>query len=132
MKQFWQELLGYFASGGIVMPPLAIATAILWYALGYRWMVLQRGSPRSPRVLIQRYAKGRKKEPRGTIDSAVVLGIRLLIDLQLFQQILLSFSKQFQLIFQLKVTILILRRCRFIRRNFRSELRYQSFRLFQL
>ncbi len=80
MKQFLEELLGYFESGGFVMPPLAIATVILWYVLGYRWMVLHRGSVRSPRVLIQRYAKSKGREPKGTIDSAVVVGLRALIE----------------------------------------------------
>ncbi len=80
MQYFWEELLGYFESGGIVMPPLALATVILWYALGYRYMVLQRGNRRSARVLIARYLNGYDREPVGIVDSAVVKGLRVLFD----------------------------------------------------
>ncbi len=80
MEYFWEELIGYFESGGIVMPPLAIATVVLWYALGYRYMVLQRGNRRSARILIARYLNGYEREPNGIVDSAVVKGLRVLFD----------------------------------------------------
>ena len=80
MEYFWEELIGYFESGGIVMPPLAIATVVLWYALGYRYMVLQRGNRRSARILIARYLNGYEREPNGIVDSAVEKGLRVLFD----------------------------------------------------
>ncbi|MCH2109455.1 MAG: MotA/TolQ/ExbB proton channel family protein [Polyangiaceae bacterium] len=80
MSQFWEELLGYFDSGGIVMPPLAISTIILWYALGYRYMVLQRGNRRSPRILVKRYIQGYNREPSGIVDTAITMGITILCD----------------------------------------------------
>ncbi len=35
-----QEVLAYLSSGGYVMPPLFIATVVLWWTLGYRMMSL--------------------------------------------------------------------------------------------
>lgn len=80
MGKFFDELFSYFESGGWIMPPMAVATIILWYALGYRYMVLKRGNARSSRVLITRYHQGYDREPRGIIDSAIVLGLRLAMD----------------------------------------------------
>jgi biopolymer transport protein ExbB len=48
---------------------------VLWYALGYRFMSLQRGSVRSVRVLVERTRAGSAKAPRGVLDSAVVQGL---------------------------------------------------------
>lgn len=59
------------------MPPLAVATLVLWYALGFRWQVMQRGNRRSVRVLLERYSRGYKRPPRGLIDTAVVWGMNL-------------------------------------------------------
>ena len=71
-------LLDYMDEGGLVMPPLAVATFVLWYALGYRFLTLQRGAVRSVRVLIERYRNGKhRKSPRGVIDTAVARGIAI-------------------------------------------------------
>jgi len=59
MNDVIQQLLGYFSSGGYVMPPLIIATVVLWWTLGYRMMALRRGSLRSPRVMVDRFLKGK-------------------------------------------------------------------------
>lgn len=67
----------YFEQGGFVMPPLVVATLVLWYAIGYRFLALQRGSVRSVRVLLERYAGGQRRKPRGVVDGAVVLGLDL-------------------------------------------------------
>ncbi len=80
MFHFWEELLGYFESGGFVMFPLALGTVILWYALGYRYMVLQRGNRRSARILIHRYHRGYERRPSGIIDTAIVTGLRAAMD----------------------------------------------------
>lgn len=79
MSEFWSKLIGYFDAGGLVMPPLALATVILWYALGYRYMVLQRGNRRSARILIHRYHDGYDRPPRGIVDTAIVQGLRLAV-----------------------------------------------------
>ena len=38
----WDDVLDFIASGGFVMPPLAVAALVLWYALGWRMMTLGR------------------------------------------------------------------------------------------
>jgi biopolymer transport protein ExbB len=59
------------------MPPLAIATLVLWYMLGLRWQLLDRGNARSCRVLVERYSRGYKRKPRGLMDTATVWGLVL-------------------------------------------------------
>ncbi len=47
------DLRGYIADGGFVMPPLVVATALLWYGLGYRLLVLRRGARGDVRRLVE-------------------------------------------------------------------------------
>jgi biopolymer transport protein ExbB len=77
LKAVPEQLLQYFELGGFVMPPLAIGTLLLWYFLGLRWQLLDRGNRRSCRVLMERYRSGYKRRPKGIIDSATVWGIQL-------------------------------------------------------
>jgi biopolymer transport protein ExbB len=76
MQQLFQGLfeqfLVYMHSGGAVMWPLFFLVIILWYAIGYRFHALRRGSKKSVRVLIRKFASGKRTEPRGLIDGAVV------------------------------------------------------------
>jgi biopolymer transport protein ExbB len=67
----------YMQAGGFVMPPLILVTVVLWYALGARWALLQRGSKKNVRVLLKKYADGRAKAPDGIVDEAIVRGLRL-------------------------------------------------------
>jgi len=67
----------YFSVGGYVMPPLMVATIILWYAIGYRISALRRGSKRSVRHLVEKYNNDFTRQPKGIIDTAVVRGIAL-------------------------------------------------------
>jgi len=69
------DLAFYFSIGGYVMPPLFAAAFLLWFAIGFRFSELRRGSVRSVRQLISRYRKGVQHEPRGLIDQAVVTGL---------------------------------------------------------
>jgi biopolymer transport protein ExbB len=71
------KLLEYLELGGWVMGPLAIEALVLWYCLGLRWRLLNRGNARSARVLVARYKKGYNRPPRGIIDTAVVWGLSL-------------------------------------------------------
>ena len=48
-----QEVSGYIDAGGWVMPPLLIATLVLWFAIGYRFAALKRGSQKDVRNLIR-------------------------------------------------------------------------------
>lgn len=67
----------YLASGGFVMPALVLCAVALWYAIGARWALLQRGSGKNVRVLIKRYADGRAKPPDGIVDQAIVRGMQI-------------------------------------------------------
>lgn len=69
------DLLFYFEVGGFVMPPLVVGTFVLWYAIGYRFAALRRGSKRSVRVLIRRHDKQSIERPRGLIEEAIVRGL---------------------------------------------------------
>ena len=68
----------YMNSGGaLIMYPLFILVFALWYGLGYRYHTLKRGTKKSVRVLVRKFATGKRKEPRGFIDSAVVEGLSI-------------------------------------------------------
>ncbi len=68
----------YMQSGGaLIMYPLFILVFALWYGLGYRYHTLQRGTKKSIRVLIRKFATAKRTEPRGFIDSAVVEGLKI-------------------------------------------------------
>ncbi|MBE9568558.1 MAG: MotA/TolQ/ExbB proton channel family protein [Proteobacteria bacterium] len=60
------------------MPPLILATLLLWYALGYRYAVmLKAGHVKSVRTIIESYEKGKWKEAGNIIEKAVVEAFRL-------------------------------------------------------
>lgn len=68
----------YMQSGGaLIMYPLFILVFALWYGLGYRYHTIQRGTKKSMRVLVRKFASGKRKEARGFIDSAVVEGLKI-------------------------------------------------------
>jgi len=72
------ELIKYFESGGLVVPPLILATLLLWYALGYRYAVmLKAGHKNSVRRLVETYEKGKWTEANNIIEKAVVEAFRL-------------------------------------------------------
>jgi biopolymer transport protein ExbB len=68
----YEQFLVYMQSGGYVMWPLFVLVIVLWYALGYRYHTLKRGSKKSVRVLIRKFASGKREIPRGLIDGAIV------------------------------------------------------------
>jgi biopolymer transport protein ExbB len=72
-----EALRTYFVQGGYVMWPLVVCTLVLWYALGYRYLTLQRGSSRALTELIQVSMTGRKKAPSGIMDGACDLAVRI-------------------------------------------------------
>jgi len=73
----FESVQDYLRAGGWVMPPLAVFAVVLWFAIGYRWSLLQRGSRKSVRVLINRYRRGAGKAPTGIVDGAIVRGLEL-------------------------------------------------------
>jgi len=70
--QLLEQFLDYMQSGGFVMWPLAILVLVLWYALGYRFHTLKRGSNANVRNLVRKFSQGIRKEPQGLIDGAIV------------------------------------------------------------
>ena len=72
-----QELVAYIEAGGWVMPPLLLATLVLWFAIGYRFAALKRGSERDVRNLVRRYEKGKVPSRDGVLVRAMRKGIRL-------------------------------------------------------
>lgn len=74
---FVGDLAFYYQSGGFVMPPLVVATVLMWYGLGYRIAVIKRGSDDPVRSLVDRVReKGVDAVPkRGIVPNAVVVGL---------------------------------------------------------
>ena len=66
-----------FQGGALIMLPIMAAAVMLWYALGYRWATLRRGSRKSVRVMIRRALDGRTTEPYGMVDRAIARGIEI-------------------------------------------------------
>ncbi len=71
LSNLLEQIISYLSKGGFVMAPLAVSTAVLWYALGYRFYTLQRGTKRSVRELIRRRKEHNIRTSRGILDSAV-------------------------------------------------------------
>lgn len=73
-----REFVGYLEAGGWVMPPLVISTLLLWFAIGYRFAALKRGSERGARNLLRRYdEKGKRPKSEGVLVRALAKGTSL-------------------------------------------------------
>ncbi|MEM9491412.1 MAG: MotA/TolQ/ExbB proton channel family protein [Myxococcota bacterium] len=73
-----EVLVGYIDAGGFVMMPLVVAAMVLWYAIGFRMMTLQRGTRFHVRTLIRQYKDGRRSgQSRGLIDRAARQGVQI-------------------------------------------------------
>lgn len=72
-----EDLAFYIAAGGYVMPPLIVATFVLWFAIGYRFAVLRRGTKRGARHLLDRLHKGIKPSHDGLMVRAARKGVAL-------------------------------------------------------
>lgn len=71
-------LLTYFRLGGAVMLPLALATLVLWFAIGYRLSALRAGPlSSSVRALVDKRLGGKLVAPRGIVEEAVVIGVEV-------------------------------------------------------
>ncbi|WP_428739140.1 MotA/TolQ/ExbB proton channel family protein [Sulfurimonas sp.] len=79
---FFHQFIAYMNSGGFVMWPLFILVFVLWYGLGYRYHTIQRGTKKSPRVLIRKFVSGKRENPKAIVDSAVVDGLQLKEEIQ--------------------------------------------------
>lgn len=69
-----QQIAEYVQAGGWVMPPLLLATLVLWFAIGYRFAVLKRGSKRGVRNLLSRADRGKKGNNDGILIRAMLKG----------------------------------------------------------
>ncbi len=74
---WFDELEYYIGSGGFVMGPLLIGTAILWFGIGWRALTLKRGVRLPLRDLVAQVEAGSLRESKGIIDSAAVRGVAL-------------------------------------------------------
>jgi biopolymer transport protein ExbB len=76
-----QEFLSYVEAGGWVMPPLIALMIVLWYAIGYRAMALQRGTGRGARSLLGKAEKKARKDKllkgEGVLIRAARKGVAL-------------------------------------------------------
>jgi biopolymer transport protein ExbB len=73
-----REVAGYIEAGGWVMPPLVLATLILWFAIGYRFAALKTGTKRDVRNLLRRYRNDKIPKSDGIIVRALGKGVWLL------------------------------------------------------
>ncbi|MDX1380969.1 MAG: MotA/TolQ/ExbB proton channel family protein [Xanthomonadales bacterium] len=76
-RSILQEFLFYMESGGWVMPPLVVLLFVLWFAIGYRFAALRRGSKRGARPLIERFQRGKAPKKDGVMVRAVRKGVAL-------------------------------------------------------
>lgn len=70
--QEWTSLL---EQGGFVMWPLTALAVLLWFGLGYRLMLLRRGSNLDVRHLIGLYWDRPSLKARGFVDAAASLAV---------------------------------------------------------
>ena len=53
------------------MWPLALSALVLWYALGFRFHTLKRGSQANVRNLVRKFQGGIRVQPKGLVDGAI-------------------------------------------------------------
>lgn len=102
-----QQFLGYLQAGGWVMPPLVALMLVLWFAIGYRFAALQRGTKRGARTLIERIERHKIPHRDGVLVRAARKGIRLrdsgVLDLRSFLDD--AFAEEYREVRRFGVTI---------------------------
>lgn len=73
MVRLFDDLGSYMESGGFVMWPLMLGTVFLWFGLGYRMLILKRGSRLPLRVMIDSLREDAGKGVKGFVDASVVI-----------------------------------------------------------
>jgi len=72
IQTYFELFVHFMNSGGTVMWVLFVLNLLLWYGLGYRYLVLQRGTLGNVRRQIDKHIKrGEKKKMRGLLDYAI-------------------------------------------------------------
>lgn len=68
---FLNQFVTFMNNGGTVMWVLFGLNLLLWYGLGYRYIVLQRGTKGNVRRLVEKHIKkGKGQDIRGLLDRA--------------------------------------------------------------
>ena len=78
MSSLVQEIAAFVDQGGFVMWPLIALTFVLWYALGYRYLLLVQNPSENIRSVVLTYQNEPDRPHRGYIDEIVarILAIR--------------------------------------------------------
>lgn len=77
IASFLQAFGNYMEAGGWVMPPLLFSTIVLWFAIGYRFAALRRGTKRGARNLIRRIEQGKQRNRDGVLVKAARKALHL-------------------------------------------------------
>ena len=72
LQTYFEVFVQFMNAGGIVMWVLFVLNLFLWYGLGYRYLVLKRGTMGNIRRQIDKHIKrGEKQKMRGLLDYAI-------------------------------------------------------------
>lgn len=77
MNAYLTELGELLLKGGFVMPPLVFSALLLWFGLGYRFVMLFFGDRREVRELVELAHRGRLDRPNGVLAQAAKDGVEL-------------------------------------------------------
>lgn len=70
--EYIQRFIELMNTGGVIMWVLFVLNLLLWYGLGYRYLMLRRGTKGNVRRLINKHEKrGEEQTMRGILDYAV-------------------------------------------------------------
>lgn len=64
-------------AGGFVMPPLVVLTALLWYGLGYRYVVLRPRKTGTIRDILLKYRDDPEAPATHIIEQAIKVGLKI-------------------------------------------------------
>jgi len=72
LQTYLEMFVNFMNAGGVVMWVLFVLNLLLWYGLGYRYLVLKRGTMGNVRRQIDKHIKrGEKQKMRGLLDYAI-------------------------------------------------------------
>lgn len=72
IQTYIEVFVNFMNAGGVVMWVLFVLNLFLWYGLGYRYLVLQRGTFGNVRRQIDKHLKrGKEQKMRGLLDYAI-------------------------------------------------------------
>lgn len=70
--EYAERFVELMNTGGVVMWVLFVLNLLLWYGLGYRYLMLRRGTKGNVRRLVEKHeARGKHQKIRGLLDYAV-------------------------------------------------------------